>query len=313
MWSRDFCFRLVVEDENVRPKYRRNGRNRRQRYMASFVRRLSTTPCDRPIPVEWDFDTWAYRTEGDRGYVANLRRLLDNIPERVEEPAIAYMAWDKLILPLGFKRYVERESNPRYYEKLKYGRWMRNALGVFVAYEWIEATTFEPRSRYEWYPQIPHWFSQYEVPADFVAEVPPFLVYFGLSLNDSPQSPRWMIFLSEWIAIVAKRFIWSSVDGRLYVLPTMVVKWIRKLDLEGILGGSWVCEQLDALLDIHDRFDWPRVPYSQGHHYDRVDRANASPGRRDDVGDSRAGNWIRFDREAFVSLQPEFMQGVRTR
>ena len=103
------------------------------------------------------------------------------------------------------------------------------------------------------------------------------------------------------------------MDGRLYVLPTMVVKWIRKLDLEGVLGGAWVCEQLDALLDIHDRVDWPRVPYSQGHHYDRADRANASLGRRDDAGDRRAGNWIRFDPEAFVSLQPEFVQGVRTR
>lgn len=124
--------------------------------MASLVRRLSRTPCNRPVPVEWDFDTWAYRTKGDRGYVANLRRLLDHLPERIEEPAVAYMVWDKPILPPRYESYVERESNPGYYDKLKYERRMRNDLGVFVAYEWMEATTFQPRSRYERYPQIPH-------------------------------------------------------------------------------------------------------------------------------------------------------------
>lgn len=100
---------------------------------------------------------------------------------------------------------------------------MRNAYGVFVAYEWIAATCFEPRSWYERYPQITHCFSQYEFPADFVAEVPPCLVYFGWSLNDSPHSLRWMIFLSEWVDIVAKRFIWSSLDGRLHVVPSVIV------------------------------------------------------------------------------------------
>ena len=131
---------------------------------------------------------------------------------------IAYMAWDKPILPLRFESYVERESNPGYYEKLKYERRLRNALGVFVVYEWIEATTFEPRSRYERYPQIPHWFSQYEVPVDFVAEVPPCLVYLGLSLNDSPQSPRWMILLSEWIAIVVQCTVPTRVVTRVGAL-----------------------------------------------------------------------------------------------
>ena len=99
------------------------------------------------------------------------------------------------------------------------------------------------------------------------------------------------------------------MDGRLHVLPTMIFKWIRKLDLEGVLGGAWVCEQLNALLNIHDRVDWPQVPNRQGHHYDRADRANAAPRRRDDAGEPSVGNWIRFDPGALESLQPEFMQG----
>ena len=126
---------MQVEDEHVWPKYRRDGRCRRQKYMAALVRRLARTPRNRLISVEWDFDTWAYRTEGDRGYVTNLRRELDNLPEHVEEPAVEYVVWDKPILPPRFEEYVEREGNPGYFDKLKFDRWMRNAVGVFVAYE----------------------------------------------------------------------------------------------------------------------------------------------------------------------------------
>ena len=55
--------------------------------------------------------------------------------------------------------------------------------------------------------------------------------------------------------------------------------------------------------------DWPRVPYGQGHHFDRTDRANTSPGRREDAGGPGSGNWIRFDPVAFKSLQSELMKG----
>ena len=85
-------------------------------------------------------------------------------------------------------------------------------------------TTFERSVLNTRYPEIPAWFAQYEVPADFIAEVPPCLVYSRLSLLEDLQSARWMVFLSEWLAIVAKRFLWSAYDGRLYVLTTMVVE-----------------------------------------------------------------------------------------
>lgn len=149
VWSLDFCFRLVVADELLCPKYRRDGRGRSQNYMAALACRLVRTPRNRPIPVEWYFDTWPYSTERDRGYVANLRRMLDNLPNRVEERAVEYLAWDKPLLPPRFQNYVEREANPGYYDKLKFERRKRNALGIFLAYEWIEATTFQSRSRYE--------------------------------------------------------------------------------------------------------------------------------------------------------------------
>lgn len=74
VWSRDFSFLLAVEEEHFWPKYRRDGRSRRQKYMAALVRRLAKTQCNRPVPAQWDSDTWAYRTAGDWCYVSNLKR-----------------------------------------------------------------------------------------------------------------------------------------------------------------------------------------------------------------------------------------------
>ena len=37
VWSHDFSFRLAVEGEHVWPKYRGDGRSRRQKYMVAFV------------------------------------------------------------------------------------------------------------------------------------------------------------------------------------------------------------------------------------------------------------------------------------
>ena len=105
------------------------------------------------------------------------------------------------------------------------------------------------------------------------------------------------------------RNVWSSIEGGLYVLLNMRIKWLRKLDLEVVLGGAWVTDKLRALLEVHDRVDWLRVPYGQGHHYDRSDQANTSPGRHEDAGGPGSGNWIRFGPVAFKSLQPELMKG----
>lgn len=82
----------------------------------------------------------------------------------------------------------------------------------------------------------------------------------------------------------------------------MIVKWLLKLELEVLLGGALVSEQLETLPDFHDQVDWPRVLYGQGHHYDRTDRADVSPGRCEDAGEPSARNWTRFDPGTFKSL-----------
>ena len=69
--------------------------------------------------------------------------------------------------------------------------------------------------------------------------------------------------------------------------------------------------QLRTLLEVHDKVVWPRVPYGQGHHYDRIYRANASLGRREDAGGPRSGNWTRFDSVTFTSMQPKLMPVVQ--
>ena len=116
-------------------------------------------------------------------------------------------------------------------------------------------------------------------------------MYHGLSMMEDPQSPKWMVFLSAWLAIIAKRFIWSTYDGCLYVLPTAVTEWLRCLYLARVLGSAVLQERLQALLDLHGRVDCSRVPYNQLHHFDNPRVRNHSPGRRFDAGTLLTGNW----------------------
>lgn len=145
---------------------------------------------------------------------------------------------------------------------------MRNRMGFFVVYEWVKITTFERDVLNTRYPEVPTWLARYEFPADTIAEVPPCLVYYGLSIMVDPQSSPWMIFLSEWISIVAKRFLWAACDARLYVLPLTVVERLRRLYLTYVPGGVARQGRGPSLLDVHEAINWPWVPYTQGHHFE---------------------------------------------
>ena len=306
--SRDFTHRLVVEPELLRPGYRRVNTEAKVAFVELVRQRIRRTPCNRLLPRAWDMDTWAYRCDADRGYVANLKRILDNLSAREEVPSVSLMAWGEAILPPGFEDRPERLSDPSMHSKLKFERRMRNRMGVFVAYEWVEITTFERDVLNTRYPEVPSWFAQYEVPADFIAEVPPCLVYYGLRMMEDPQSPRWIVFLSEWLAIVAKRFLWTACDGRLYVVPHAVVEWLRRWDLTHVLGGAARQERVQGLLNLHAAIDWPRVPYTQGHHFDNPRARHYSPGRGYDAGNSRSGNWVRLEAGTFSLAQPEYLR-----
>ena len=72
-----------------------------------------------------------------------------------------------------FPRSIDERRDPAMHTKLKFERRMGNRTGVFVAYEWVEVTKFERTVLSTRYPEIPAWFAQYEVAADFIAEIPP--------------------------------------------------------------------------------------------------------------------------------------------
>ena len=107
---------------------------------------------------------------------------------------------------------------------------------------------------------------------------------------EDPQSPRWMVFLSEWLAIVAGRVLRYAHEGRLFILPTMVVEWLRRLNLTRILGSAEAQQRLQVLLTLDGDIDWPRVPYAQGHHFDNPPITHISPGRQHDGGRPDRGN-----------------------
>ena len=118
-----------------------------------------------------------------------------------------------------------------------------------------------------------------------------------------------MVFLSEWLAVIAKRFIWSTYDGRLYDLPMAVTEWLRCLDLARVMGFAVLQDRLQALLDLYDRVDLSRVPYNQGHYFDNQRVRNHSPGRRFDAGTPLTGSWVRIAAGTLSVTQPEFLLG----
>ena len=245
----------------------------------------------------------------NQGYVSNLRQVMGGLRQREEGPSVSMMAWDTPLLPPRYDIQLERRKDPAMQGKLKFERRMRNRMRVFIAYEWAEVTSFERVTLHTRYPELPTCFDLYELSADFLSGFPPCLVYYGLCMMGDPQSPQWMVFLSEWSAIFAKRFIWSTDDGRVYLLPTAVVEWLRRLDLTRVLRLAALHKRVLALLDFHDSVDWPRVPYSQGHHYDHHRMRNYSSGRRYDSGTPLSGNWVRIEAGTLNVTHPELLRG----
>lgn len=76
-----------------------------------------------------------------------------------------------------------------------------------------------------------------------------------------------------------------------------------------MLGSGELEERLQALLDLHDRVDWTRVPYNQGHHFDNLRVRNHSPGRRFDSGTPLTGNWVRIEARTLNVAQPALLLG----
>lgn len=77
-----------------------------------------------------------------------------------------------------------------YTSDLKFERGMCDRMGVLVAHEWMEITTFERSVLIMLCPEVQTYFSLYEVSADFIAEVPPCLMYCELKMMEDSQSPN---------------------------------------------------------------------------------------------------------------------------
>ena len=73
-----------------------------------------------------------------------------------------------------------------------------------------------------------------------------------------------MVFFSEWLAVVAGQFLRYAHEGRLFILLTVVVEWLRRLNLTHILGSAEAQRQLQVLLNLHGDMDWSRIPLRPG-------------------------------------------------
>lgn len=130
VFSRDFTHRLVMERELLRPEVRRTDAESREASMSFLLQRIRRKPCNRLVLRAWGLDTWAYREKVDRGYVANLRRVMDGLRDKEDEPSVSMMAWDIPLMPPGYDVQLERRRDPVMDGKLKFGHRMRNRMGI---------------------------------------------------------------------------------------------------------------------------------------------------------------------------------------
>lgn len=312
VWSRDYTRRLVVNPVALKPHHQPRTQNDKGIFVKFVQQRIARTRCVTPIPAAWDLDTWAYRCESDAQYVANLRRIVASLPAgQMPDLTDDLLAWSAPILPAQFMTQKQNYFPRGEWEKLKFERRQRNALGVFVAHEWIETANFVRDALRARYPPIPSWWEQYEVPPGLMAEIPPVIVYYGFAMIDDPSSPLWSVFTAEWLTIVAKRLLWNAREGRLFLLPDKVRHDLRDFEYHPALGLQFSDPSVSMLLDAMDAVDWSRVPAAQGHRFSR--EVNHSPGLTSDKSTKTSGYWVSCDGDTAKVTQTDLLRVHVTR
>lgn len=240
-------------------------------------------------------------------YVRSLRRIMEFFTAG-EMPDILHdlCAWAVPILPREYLTERQTRFPPGEWERLKFERRQRNALGVFVAHEWIEVSTIRQEALRGRYPASnPEW-ELFEVPPEFMAELPPVIVYYWFAMANDPLSSLWAVFASEWVTIIAKRVLWIARDGRLFLLPDNIRQALRSFSYQPFLVLADDDATVDLLLDALDRIDWSRVPVAQGHRYSRG--WNHSPGLTCNASTAASGYWLTYEFGRGQVVQTEFLR-----
>ena len=184
------------------------------------------------VPSQVPFDTWYYRTSGERNYGPALQQIF-------EDHATAWAGktspmQEALVLnrrlPSEFKyigrrdkwRLVGQRTNDSYWEHVRWERRFRSRTGFLTPYQLVGAERIASDARANRLVCIrdhEEW-SRYEVAQGLWVPLPPVLTYLGSHMIWDPDSPVWLIFYTEWVAEVATVFLWEVYDRfRLWWLP----------------------------------------------------------------------------------------------
>lgn len=291
----DWRRRLIVHESLLRGDavpYRTGVAN-----LTFITQRQQRTPCSLLIPGAYQMDTWAYRTLGEISYVDYLAELGRNVWWSTNaDPDSDLLCWSEPLLPGNF---AHRDEAPGFWEKLRFERNARNRLGYLIAYPWVEANHLRTSALFNRYPAVPGWWEEWEVRIGFRAELPPSVYYLGSELMRHPvNSPWWAVVRTEWTVIVGKRFLWAASQGKLFLLPTLIVEGLSALDLAGIYGGTETVAAMNACLEAHGQVDWWSVPpgdLPDGRGRQPSGYVNNSPGGGFDAGHPNGGYWVHFD------------------
>ena len=88
---------------------------------------------------------------------------MSGLRDRGDEPSVLMMAWDTPLTLPNYTPHLERRKNSVMHGKLKFEWGMPNGMGVFIANEWVEVTSFESIVLRARYPDLPRCFDQYSM------------------------------------------------------------------------------------------------------------------------------------------------------
>ena len=134
---------------------------------------------------------------------------------------------------------------------------MRYRTGRLIPYQCIESegmTSFARENRYV--RATPFW-ERLETSRYCTGELPPIMKYMSLYLIGDPNSGRWTVTYTEFVARQAVFALWDvCYSWRLWRLLRKVREIIFDLNLSFVLGFRRNYAELKRLVQVMDEMDW---------------------------------------------------------
>lgn len=217
-----------------------------------------------PLDSSFGFDLWGSRNKAEVGYCRALHQAVGmvegwsalGVNVDVHPDAIL---WECRLLPEDYRSQKKSKSG-FWSDTVRFERRSRMLHNKFVLWHNIEVESLGPRRVSDKYISVPQWWSEWEVPQGFWAELPCVLAYKASFFLRNPMSAWWVIACTGWAVNVAVFLVWDAYDtSRLWFLPPKLVEALHILPLQGVLGEDGH-RDLKKFLKVIEEVKWEQVP-----------------------------------------------------